>query len=259
MASKTKNYGLNKHDPTDFYNVEARNENWDKIDDALNAVDPTKVTTKAAPADADGVMIADSAAGGKAKRLLWSSVKTALEQIFGDVRTAVSKHIADKSNPHAVTAEQVGAVRAQTQIIAVPASFDALKALAPGVYGWVSTGNKDWMPTRLLSLSGNIRFELTVKNAGTQNYTYVLRCIDGVANLDEFIGELAYKDGIANASVRWTEIATLKDGPLGAVFRAKHQSIDCEYDTATTYLRDTAFSANEQTPSINGVVVWQYS
>ena len=35
MASKTKNYGLNKHDPEDFYDVNARNENWDKIDTVL--------------------------------------------------------------------------------------------------------------------------------------------------------------------------------------------------------------------------------
>lgn len=109
MASKTTNYGLNKHSPQDFYNVEARNENWDKIDEALAATDPNKITAKAAPADGDGVMIADSADGGKAKRLLWSSVKEALEQVFGDVRTAVSRHIVDKSNPHGVTAEQVGA------------------------------------------------------------------------------------------------------------------------------------------------------
>ena len=82
MASKTTNYGLNKHSPQDFYNVEARNENWDKIDEALAATDPTKVTAKAAPADGDGVMIADSADGGKAKRLLWSSVKAALGKLF---------------------------------------------------------------------------------------------------------------------------------------------------------------------------------
>lgn len=73
MASKTTNYGLNKHSPQDFYNVEARNENWDKIDEALAAADPTKITTKVEPADGDGVMIADSADGGKAKRLLWSA------------------------------------------------------------------------------------------------------------------------------------------------------------------------------------------
>ena len=82
MASKTTNYGLNKHSPQDFYNVEARNENWDKIDEALAATDPTKITAKAEPADGDGVMIADSADGGKAKRLLWSSVKTALGKLF---------------------------------------------------------------------------------------------------------------------------------------------------------------------------------
>lgn len=82
MASKTTNYGLNKHSPQDFYNVEARNENWDKIDEALAATDPTKIIAKTEPADGDGVMIADSADGGKAKRLLWSNVKAALGKLF---------------------------------------------------------------------------------------------------------------------------------------------------------------------------------
>ena len=82
MASKTTNYGLNKHSPQDFYSVEARNENWDKIDEALAATDPTKITAKAEPADGDGVMIADSADGGKAKRLLWSNVKASLGKLF---------------------------------------------------------------------------------------------------------------------------------------------------------------------------------
>ena len=96
MASKTTNYGLNKHSPQDFYNVEARNENWDKIDEALAATDPTKVTAKAAPADGDGVMIADSADGGKAKRLLWSSVKTALGKLFVPLtRTVNGKTLAE--------------------------------------------------------------------------------------------------------------------------------------------------------------------
>lgn len=53
-----------------------------QINNALDAIDPTKVTTKAAPADGDGVMIADSTDGGKAKRLLWSNVKAALGKLF---------------------------------------------------------------------------------------------------------------------------------------------------------------------------------
>lgn len=49
MASKTANYGLNKHSPQDFYNVEARNENWDKIDTELkNNVDAVNARIKTA-------------------------------------------------------------------------------------------------------------------------------------------------------------------------------------------------------------------
>lgn len=49
MASKTRNYGLNKHSPQDFYNVEARNENWDKIDTELkNNVDAVNARVKTA-------------------------------------------------------------------------------------------------------------------------------------------------------------------------------------------------------------------
>lgn len=61
---------------------EQHSKDVERIDNALDVVDPTKVTAKAAPADDDGVMIADSADGGKAKRLLWSSVKTALGKLF---------------------------------------------------------------------------------------------------------------------------------------------------------------------------------
>ena len=82
MAQKTPNYNLNKPGYEDFGDVDMLNENFEKIDKVLAATDPTKVTAKAAPADDDGVMIADSADGGKAKRLLWSNVKAALGKLF---------------------------------------------------------------------------------------------------------------------------------------------------------------------------------
>lgn len=258
MASKTTNYGLNKHSPQDFYNVEARNENWDKIDEALAATDPTKITAKAKPADGDGVMIADSADGGKAKRLLWSSVKEALEQLFGDVRTAISRHIADKSNPHEVTAEQIGAVQAATEMISssstvkIPESTSDIDAMPPGVYGWVGNTRLDWMPEEL---SGALtRYELTVHNTKykNQNLTLRFRCIDGSCNLREFIGE-----SITNG-IRWTEIITTRSGADYTVHRAKHQSLECESDVGTTYLRDAAFDTSERTPSANGTIIWQY-
>lgn len=52
MVSKTTSYGLNKHSPQDFYDVNARNENWDKIDTELkknaNAVSERVKTTELA-------------------------------------------------------------------------------------------------------------------------------------------------------------------------------------------------------------------
>ena len=82
MAQKTPNYNLNKPGYEDFGDVDMLNENFEKIDKVLAATDPTKITAKAEPADGDGVMIADSADGGKAKRLLWSNVKASLGKLF---------------------------------------------------------------------------------------------------------------------------------------------------------------------------------
>ena len=82
MAQKTPNYNLNKPGYEDFGDVDMLNENFEKIDKVLAAADPTKITAKAEPADGDGVMIADSADGGKAKRLLWLNVKAALGKLF---------------------------------------------------------------------------------------------------------------------------------------------------------------------------------
>ena len=82
MAQKTPNYNLNKPGYEDFGDVDMLNENFEKIDKVLAATDPTKITAKDEPADGDGVMIADSADGSKAKRLLWSNVKAALGKLF---------------------------------------------------------------------------------------------------------------------------------------------------------------------------------
>ena len=155
MASKTTNYGLNKHSPQDFYNVEARNENWDKIDEALAATDPTKSTAKAAPADGDGVMIADSADGGKAKRLLWSSVKTALSKLFVPLTRKVNgktlaKDVtltaADIKMPN--SEEDVGAAMAKRPLaketLTLAGDINAKSAFPYGKSLVFRTTNSDW-------------------------------------------------------------------------------------------------------------------
>ena len=141
MASKTTNYGLNKHSPQDFYNVEARNENWDKIDKALAAADPTKITAKAEPADSDGVMIADSADDGKAKRLLWSSVKTALGKLFVPLARTIngktlSSDVALTGDDIAMGADDAESLRAA---MAKRAVWDAVLVSQQSALTWAET------------------------------------------------------------------------------------------------------------------------
>ena len=164
MASKTTNYGLNKHSPQDFYNVEARNENWDKIDEALAATDPTKITTKAAPADGDGVMIADSADGGKAKRLSWTAVKTALGRIFVPLARKINGKTLEKDVT--LTAEDIGAVRKSGDTMTGVLGLDG----SGNVYGFENTLNRCAYIEASSNATQSIRMQLwDTKGGGASN------------------------------------------------------------------------------------------
>ena len=120
---------------------EQHSKDVERIDNALDVVDPTKVTAKAAPADDDGVMIADSADGGKAKRLLWSSVKTALGKLFvplarkinGKALSAdVTLTAADIKMPN--SEEDVGAAMAKRPLKQYPKALDVHKITIGQLY-----------------------------------------------------------------------------------------------------------------------------
>lgn len=84
--SQTTNYGLEKPLSTDYYDVEVQNRNMDKLDAALAGVDAGKIAAaKETPADADSLVLSDSADGGKGKKLLWSRVKAALKGYMDDL------------------------------------------------------------------------------------------------------------------------------------------------------------------------------
>ena len=242
MASKTTNYGLNKHSPQDFYNVEARNENWDKIDEALAATDSTKITTKAAPADGDGVMIADSADGGKAKRLLWSSVKTALEQVFGDVRTAVSRHIADKSNPHGVTAEQVGAALS-AKILSDDADLNSV--LTSGMYRVSgSTQNSPGAYGQVLVISGGGDTAAQLYFPWEANEKVMIRGGNPISS----------KGGWGE----WVELVTGQSIASQTVYAATYAKWGYNIGIGQKGLRNTILNPTEYTPNQNGEICWQY-
>lgn len=105
---QTQNYKLNKPGYEEFGDVETLNENWEKVDEAMAASDPTKAGTKETPADADGVLLADSAAAGGLKRLTWSNVKAALGKVFVPLARKINGKTLEKDVT--LTAGDVGAV-----------------------------------------------------------------------------------------------------------------------------------------------------
>ena len=87
----TTNYNLKKPEDNDNVLISDLNGNADAVDTALHALDEgvkgAQGSLAAAPekqslADGDGVVVTDSAAGNSAKRVLWSTVKTVLAQLF---------------------------------------------------------------------------------------------------------------------------------------------------------------------------------
>ena len=91
MATKTPNYKLQKPDADDFYDVAVLNDNWDKLDAAVAGkadLDPSgKISAAQLP-----TMNYDPAGSAAA------------------VQASVDAHTANRSNPHGVTAAQVGAM-----------------------------------------------------------------------------------------------------------------------------------------------------
>lgn len=82
MANYTENYQLEKPLPEEFYDVGVQNGNMDKIDAAIAAIDGAKAGEKGDLADDDALPLVDSADSSKTKRVLWSTVKTALANLF---------------------------------------------------------------------------------------------------------------------------------------------------------------------------------
>ncbi len=88
---ETTYYKLKKPQDNDNVLISDLNGNADAVDAALHALDEgvkgAQGSLAAAPekqslADGDGVVVTDSAAGNSAKRVLWSTVKTVLAQLF---------------------------------------------------------------------------------------------------------------------------------------------------------------------------------
>lgn len=82
MPNYTQNYNLEKPTEDEFYDVGVQNGNMDKLDETIASIDTAKAAAKNTIADGDSVSIVDSADSSKTKRVLWSTIKSAMGQIF---------------------------------------------------------------------------------------------------------------------------------------------------------------------------------
>lgn len=136
--TNTTYYNLKKPEDSDNVLISDLNGNADAIDQALHGLDEdlkglkyepplTQAGSKNAVADGDSVVITDSADGNKTKRVLWSTVKSALSAIF-----------ADKTHKHSAADITSGTLSISRGGTGQSTALDAAKALGRG-YGICST------------------------------------------------------------------------------------------------------------------------
>ena len=102
MATNTENLGLRKDSPTDYYDVEVFNSNFDKIDAFAGRKDnPHNVTKSQVGLDkVDNTSDADKPVS--------TAQAQAIAEAKSNAQTNLSGHTNNKSNPHTVTKAQVG-------------------------------------------------------------------------------------------------------------------------------------------------------
>lgn len=89
MSSKTENLELFKYDPVadkdQTFNIElALNQNWDKVDKEIAQREGLlrSSAVKEGVSDTDAIAIVDDADSSKTKRVLWSTIKSTLSNLF---------------------------------------------------------------------------------------------------------------------------------------------------------------------------------
>ncbi len=148
---ETFNYNLKKPDYEEFGDVEILNENFDTIDEALaevgksaddaltNAKKYTDEKIKTIPTpDVNGQIEKHNTASDAHAALFKSvnSIATAAKTAAEAAQTNVNRHIADKNNPHNVTADQVGAAAKDLSNVQFGLAFK--NATLPSYVNWTS-------------------------------------------------------------------------------------------------------------------------
>lgn len=105
MAKNTEHLGLIKPESIDFYNIEDFNENFDKIDEFSRRKDNPHGVTK------EQVGLGDVDNTPDANKPVSTAQAAAIQSVATSIGNSIGNHTSNKSNPHNVTADQIGAVK----------------------------------------------------------------------------------------------------------------------------------------------------
>ena len=172
-------------------------------------------------ADADAVAVVDSADDSKTKRVLWSTIKAALNQLFVPLTRKINskalsadvtltgddiKTSASDSTTLSSSLSNLDSEKYTRMVDPPPQSWSEVWALTPHiVYSWVQITPLAWQPEG--TPSGALRVELTIHNttgdSGSKSAT--LAYIDGAAALIRYVGE---EMGTSTSNGRWAKLAT---------------------------------------------------
>ena len=164
MAAETANYGLTKPAANESYDITVFNQNADLIDAALKDLEESKAEGAALAAhEADGVKHVTAA-----ERTAWNAKADG---------AATDAHISNTTNPHGVTAAQVGAVAKTGDTMA--GDLTIKKSALPSLnFGTDGAGTA----TIFKNASSSVEDGLHIKDVDTDG-TYAALCIKKIKGL----------------------------------------------------------------------------
>ena len=219
--TQTTNLQLNKPNTKDFYDITVQNDNMDILDEFCGRTDnPHNVTkSQVGLGNVPNVSTNDqtptySVASSNATLASGEKLSVAFSKIAKAVSTLIS-HIADKNNPHGVTASQIGARPTNILLCTnAPATWTEVWGLGSGSYTWVQSEKLAWQPGE--TPNGALRVVLIVDMLAGQSYVARMLYVDGITNGKEYVAEADSTEG-----GRWTRVYNNRNKPtafeIGAV------------------------------------------
>lgn len=204
MPNYTQNYNLEKPTEDEFYDVGVQNGNMDKLDETIASIDTAKAAAKNTIADGDSVSIVDSTDSSKTKRVLWSTIKSAMGQIFVPLTRKVnnkdlSADISLTGDDIATSATDGATVSSQLSNLESALTTPPQKFDLPLLDGWYTNDRAQYRKTQEGLAVVNAILELSEGYDASDN-TQIAVLPEGFRPATSFMYPVSVQDGSTRAS-----------------------------------------------------------